>query len=97
MWDANKDAANLAKHGIGFDEAAHLFEIPDYLILEEYDIDHSDTEDRVRSIGPIARGLILVVTTERDDGASVRLISARLATTAERRRYADMISGSTPC
>lgn len=95
-WDPIKSEANRAKHGIGLDEAARLFDLPAHLILEEYDFDHSHAEDRIRSLGPIERGVILVVSTERDDGDLIRLISARLATPAERRRYADLIAGVQP-
>jgi uncharacterized DUF497 family protein len=69
-------AANLTKHGLGFDEAARLFDLPAHLILEEYDADHSEDEDRIRSIGPIARGVIVVVSVELDE-TSIRIISAR--------------------
>ncbi len=95
-WDPEKHEVNLAKHGLGLDEAARLFELPEHLILEEYDLDHSSDEERVRSIGPIERGMILVVSTEREEGDVVRLISARPATPFERRRYADMIAGVEP-
>jgi uncharacterized DUF497 family protein len=44
-------------------------------VLEVYDVDHSETEDRFKSIGPIRRGLVLVVWTERTDDL-VRVISA---------------------
>jgi uncharacterized DUF497 family protein len=40
--------------------------------------------------------VILVVSTERDDGEVIRLISARPATGPERRRYANMIAGVQP-
>ena len=43
---------------------------------------HSDEEDRFIAIGPIERGLVLVVYTERDT-ETVRLISARWATKRE--------------
>ena len=92
-WDPAKSEANSAKHGLGFAEAAQLFALPPHLILEEYDMNHSGYEDRIRSIGPIERGVILVVSTEREDGDLIRLISARFATPQERRRYANMIAG----
>jgi uncharacterized DUF497 family protein len=38
------------------------------------------------AIGPIARGLVLVVWTEADD-ETIRIISARLATERERALY----------
>jgi len=95
-WDQEKSEANRLKHGLGLDDAARLFDLPLHLILEEYDFDHSADEDRIRSIGPIERGVILVVSTEREDGEVIRLISARLATPQERRCYADMIAGVQP-
>ena len=54
--------------------------------LEIFDEDHSDIEDRFIAIGPIARGIILVVWTEHDE-RTVRIISARLATKRERALY----------
>jgi uncharacterized DUF497 family protein len=50
--------------------------------LELFDEHHSNLEERFISIGPIARGLVLVVWTERDQEL-VRIISARWATKAE--------------
>ncbi len=65
-WDDAKDRANQQKHGIGFREASQLFSAGvDY--LEIFDDEHSEAEDRFIGIGPIRRGLVLVVWTERDD------------------------------
>ena len=50
--------------------------------LEIYDEAHSELEDRFIAIGPISRGLVLIVWTEREDDV-IRIISARWATTAE--------------
>ena len=55
-------------------------------VLEIYDIAHSETEDRFKSIGPIQRGLVLAVWTERADDL-VRIISAWWATKAEQQLY----------
>jgi uncharacterized DUF497 family protein len=41
---------------------------------------------RFVGIGPIPRGLVVVVWTERDEG-TIRIISARPATKRERERY----------
>jgi len=80
-WDPDKDATNQEKHGLAFAEAATLFESGvDY--LELYDEAHSDEEDRFIAIGPIVRGVIVVVHTEREDEV-VRIISARFATKRE--------------
>ena len=84
-WDFPKNRENIEKHGISFEEAsALLLGSADY--MEIFDAAHSDEEDRYVAIGPIARGIIVVVFTERDD-ETVRVISARGATRGERRGY----------
>jgi len=81
-WDPDKNAGNKRKHGVTFEEAGELFTSgEDY--LEIFDADHSDVEDRFIAIGPIARGVVLVVWTERDEDV-IRIIGARFATTRER-------------
>ena len=82
-WDNNKNSANKKKHGLSFEEASELFNLPADNILELYDFDHSENEDRIISIGPINRGVILVVNTERNHGDIIRIISARFATKTE--------------
>ena len=80
-WDRAKNRSNKKKHGISFEEASELFRSGvDY--LEIFDDAHSDDEDRFIAIGPIRRGLVLVVWTERDEDV-VRIISARWATRSE--------------
>lgn len=84
-WDETKNLANQKKHGLSFQEArVLLLSGTDY--LEIFDEEHSELEDRFIAIGPIARGIILVVWTEHDE-KTVRIISARLATSRERAFY----------
>ncbi len=81
-WDPAKNASNRKKHGVSFEEAAELFSSGvDY--LEIFDEAHSVDEDRFIAIGPIKRGLVLVIHTEQDED-TVRLISARWASKRER-------------
>src|SRR3954465_3213962 len=80
-WDRAKDLANQKKHGVSFREASELL-VSGVEHLEIFDDAHSDDEDRFISIGPIRRGLVLVVWTERLDD-EVRVISARWATRHE--------------
>ena len=87
--EPEKAARNEQLHGVSFAEARELF-TTDAPVLEVYDVDHSDTEDRFKSIGPIARGLVLVVWTERADDL-VRIISAWWATKAEQELYAEYV------
>ena len=84
-WNSAKNLANQAKHGISFEEASRLF-LPGEDYLELFDDAHSDEEDRFIAIGPISRGLVLVVWTERDEDV-VRIIGARWATRSERHSY----------
>ncbi|MCA9322737.1 MAG: BrnT family toxin [Planctomycetes bacterium] len=84
-WDADKDALNREKHGVSFEEAQEVF-APSVPALEVFDERHSVTEDRFITIGPIRRGLVLVVWTEQVEDV-VRIISARWATKREAARY----------
>ena len=86
VWDDAKNTANRKKHAVSFEEAKELLlsDESDHLVL--FDEQHSETEDRFISIGPIRRGLVLVVWTERDDEA-IRIISARWATRREQLLY----------
>ena len=79
-WNSAKAKAKLQKHGLPFEEASELLAGgTDY--LEIYD-DAQDEEDRFIAIGPIRRGVIVVVYTEREEDV-IRIISARLATRRE--------------
>jgi uncharacterized DUF497 family protein len=81
-WDSRKAASNLKKHGVDFADAATV--LYDDLALTVSD-EHAD-EERYVTLGMDALGRILVVAyTWRGEG--VRLISARIATPRERRRY----------
>lgn len=84
-WDPEKAAANLEKHGLSFEEACEVFLDP--FVLYE-DASRERFEARSAVIGMSFRWQVLfVVHVER--GERVRVISARLATAAERRRYED--------
>ena len=82
--DANKASANFAKHGVHFKEAVEVFYDPN--ALEDYDAKHSTNETRFFIIGRSIRRLLFVVYAEVADD-TVRIISARKATTTERKIY----------
>ena len=81
-WDENKNQSNIKKHGISFETAALVFADEDR--LEIFDALHSQDEDRYIVLGCV-HGILYVVYTMREDAA--RIISARMATPAERRVY----------
>ena len=82
-WDAAKNRANLAKHGIDFADAVAVFE--DDLALTRPDTT-ARGESRFATLGVDGFGRHLVVVfTER--GTRIRIISARVATKTERKSY----------
>ena len=84
-WDPDKAQANLAKHGVSFEQASGLF-TSGVDFLEIYDDAHSVEEERFMAIGPISEGIVLVVFTEVVD-ETMRIIGARMATSLERSLY----------
>jgi len=83
-WDDNKAKENLRKHKVSFEEAETVFDDP--LSITVADPDHSEDEERWIDIGISKKKQILVVVyTER--GKKIRIISARKATRAERKKY----------
>lgn len=90
-WDEEKNQANIAKHGIGFARAKQIFAGPTlYRVDERRDYG----ERRIVSIGMIEEILILVVV-HTDRRGVTRIISARPAKRAERKRYAEAIRKRT--
>ncbi len=83
-WNDAKAASNLKKHGVGFDDAATVFD--DALARTLPDPDHSFDECRFVTIGATAHGLLLVVCHTMTD-EEVRIISAREPDPSERRDY----------
>ena len=82
-WDEAKDRANRAKHGIGFEQAARVFESA-YVTAPARP--GPDGEARSKTIG--ALDALLIVSIVHTDRAGVtRLISARPAKRKERRFY----------
>ena len=83
-WDRRKNRANLEKHGVSFDEATTVFSDP--LAASIPDPDHSEAEERFVTMGFSARNR-LVVVCHTEEGDTVRIISAREATSHERTKY----------
>jgi uncharacterized protein len=99
-WDEDKASKNLKKHGVSFDDVALVLSDADghFFHIEEYDDEHSDAEDRYVTTAshPDDRGIVLVIAwTDRstDTAKITRIISARAATPAERKRYVQETSG----
>ena len=82
-WDEDKNAANLAKHGISFDEASLIFEGRVFSRSDDR-VDYGEV--RTISTGLI-REVVAVVVVHTGRNGKTRIISARLANRHERRLY----------
>lgn len=83
-WDPAKAAQNLIDHGVSFDEATTVFGDP--LAATIPDPDHSIGEERLLTMGQSSTGKLLVVS-HIEEGDTIRIISARRATSHERKDY----------
>lgn len=89
-WDPRKGSANLRKHRVSFIEAETVFSDDNAILLD--DPGHSQDEDRSVLLGLSERFRVLVVShTLRDDGRTIRIISARAATKREREQYFEQV------
>lgn len=85
-WDDAKNALNLSKHGISFEEAVTIWE--GQVITGQDETHHSEV--REISFGLIGGSTVVcVVHTERN--GNTRIISARKATRRERREFDDYL------
>ena len=86
-WDEAKNRENIAKHGVRFEDAARIFEGP---VVSWTDDREDYGEVREISIGMVG-GAAIVTVAHTDRGSTVRIISARPASRAERRRYEETL------
>ncbi len=82
-WDPAKAAKNLGQNRPTFEEAKEVF-APGTVVFERQVV--RNNELRWLRVGPIARGIIVVVWTEREDD-TIRIISARFAKRVEREMF----------
>lgn len=86
-WDEAKEQANLKKHGISFDEAKQIFDGP---VLKRVDDRQDYGEVREISVGLLSPDApVIVVHAGR--GQKMRLISARKASSRERKVFYDYL------
>ena len=84
MGFLKKARTNLRKHKVTFEEAATFLSDP--MSATGADPDHSITEDRYITFGVSERGRLLVVAYA-EEGETIRIISARVASKGERKIY----------
>lgn len=83
VWDPDKAATNLAKHGIAFERACQVFFDPFRRVVDASDAD----ESRDAVIGYAESESLLTVIHLVTDEEEIRIISARRASKEERRLY----------
>ncbi|MBQ0055413.1 MAG: BrnT family toxin [Synergistaceae bacterium] len=87
-WDEHKNAANVKKHNISFEEAASVFYDEMALLID--DPEHSLEEERFIILGFSKRANLLVVChCYRNEQSIIRIISARHATKHESKQYSE--------
>jgi len=85
-WDPGKDASNIRRHKVSFEDASTVFSDENALLIN--DPDHSLEEDRFILLGLSSSLRVLIVChCYRAKGHSIRIISARKADSQERRDY----------
>jgi uncharacterized DUF497 family protein len=83
-WHKQKNKTNISKHKVGFKEASTVFGDPRAITV--FDGEHSNQEDRYKTLGISAKGrLLVVIHTERKN--VIRIINARKATKHEIKQY----------
>ena len=83
-WDPNKADRNLRKHGVDFVDAAIAFDEDRAITLP----DEHPMEERYLTFGTDAQGRVLAISYALK-GSTIRIISARTATSRERAQYED--------
>jgi len=83
-WDSAKAQSNRRKHKVTFDDAVSVFYNPWSATFPDPDSRHA--EQRLITVGHSSQERLLVVV-HTEQGETIRIISARLATTHERNRH----------
>ena len=83
-WDSDKAALNVKNHGISFEEILPMFDDP--LFWERLDVSHSTSEE-IRYLGTAKVNGFAVVVSVYTERERTRIISARISTKEEERKY----------
>lgn len=86
-WDDAKNEANIAKHGVSFATASRIFQGPVFTAVDDR-CDYGEV--RENSIGMVD-GVLVLTVTHTDRKGRIRIISARPAKRAERKRYEEAL------
>ena len=83
VWNSEKAASNLAKHGVSFEKACEAFFDPFVRLADA----SQKGETRLAAVGMTEDWALLYVVHLAWENEAIRIISARAATTRERKAY----------
>ena len=72
-WDPHKARVNLAKHGVSFDEAAHVWDDPDYVVYPDQVADHEERWHAIGRVGLVTLLLVVHIYRGPPDDERVRI------------------------
>ncbi len=84
VWDERKNRNNIRKHGIDFRDVVDMFSHP---MLVQSDTRRDYGEDRWIAVGLLRSIVAVVVYVEWQDEETIRIISARKATSYESKEF----------
>jgi len=83
-WDAEKNKANIRKHGIDLSDAWQLFE---HELLVWHDDRYNYGEERYIGLGILNNMMVVFMAFVEKDTDTIRVISMRKAKKHEREKY----------
>lgn len=87
-WDENKNAENIGKHGLDFNDAWQIFDAQMLV-----DIDNREDYGETRFVGVgILKNFVVVIVFAEPDEETIRIISLRKALKYERERFEEYIA-----
>jgi len=93
-WDEDKNRSNLGKHRISFGTAKVIFDDPQKVSIQDRFV---EGEERWQTLGIVGGTVVLLVAHlwwDEDGEEVIRIISARKASSRERRIYEKAHTGS---
>jgi len=87
VWDPAKAKTNLRKHGVSFEEAVTCFDDPNGAYFRN---EAPAYEDRLILIAVSSRTRLLFVVHAEVGRDAIRIVSARKASPAQRRKYEEL-------
>lgn len=85
-WDEKKNKINKEKHHIGFEDALYVFADP-FAVTRRDDFESEDRQQILGRINGVLMALVVFTIRKGETEETIRIISARKATQAERSLY----------